>query len=116
MNRIRRAKYELWLTHTPRLDAPILAGIAPPLAHDWRQWHFAHRLRVVAVGAWRTVSQSMVDDLTALLGLSLNQTIASLGKADDILSTANYCIYRQRHANTAAAPRAAAAHGATVAP
>ena len=56
-----------------------------------------------------------VDDLTAL-GLNLDQTIASPGKADDILSTANCGIYRQRHANTAAAPRAAAPRGAPVAP
>ena len=52
--------------------------------------------------------QSTVDDLTAL-GLNLDQIIAALGKVNGILSTANYCIYRQRHANTAAAPRAAAA-------
>ena len=57
----------------------------------------------------------MVDDLTAL-GLNLYQTIATLGNVDDILSTANYCIYRQRHANTAAAPRAAAPHGVPTAP
>ena len=72
--REKRSKYELWLTHTPRPDAPILAGIAPPLAHARRQWHFAHRLRVVAVGAWGTVPQSTVDDLTAL-SLNLDQTI-----------------------------------------
>ena len=113
--RDKRDKYELWLTHTPRPDAPILAGIAPPPAHDPRQWHFTHRLRVIAVGAWGTVPQSTVDDLTAL-GLNLDQTIATLGKVDDILSTANYCIYRQRHANTAAAPRAAAPRGAPAAP
>ena len=47
---------------------------------------------------------------------SVNLTIAALGKVDDILSTANYCIYRQRHANTAAAPRAAAARAAPVTP
>ena len=35
--REKRSKYELWLTHTPRPDAPILAGIAPPLAHDRRK-------------------------------------------------------------------------------
>ena len=50
--REKRDKYELWLTHTPRLDAPILAGIAPPPAHDPRQWHFTRHLRVVAIGAW----------------------------------------------------------------
>ena len=50
--------------------------------------------------------QSTVDDLIAL-GFSLDQAIATLGKVDGILSTANYGIYRQRHANTAAAPRAA---------
>ena len=46
--REKQDKYQLWLTHTPRPDAPILAGIAPPPAHDQRQWHFTHRLRVVA--------------------------------------------------------------------
>ena len=73
---------------------------------DPRQWHFARRLRVVAVGAWGTVPQSTVDDLIAL-GFNLDQTVETLGKVGDILSTANYGIYRQRHANTAAAPRAA---------
>ena len=34
--REKRDKYELWLTHTPHPDAPILAGIAPPRAHDQR--------------------------------------------------------------------------------
>ena len=61
------------------------------------------------------VPQSTVDDLTAL-GFNLDQTIDTLGKVDDILSTANYCIYRQRHANTAAAPRAAAPRAAPTAP
>ena len=51
--------------------------------------------------------QSTVDDRTAL-GFSLDQTVATLGEVDSILSAANYGIYRQRHANTAAAPRAAA--------
>ena len=60
------------------------------------------------VQAWGTVPQSTVDDLIALLGLNLDQTVAALGKVEDILSAANYGIYRQRHANTAAAPRAAA--------
>ena len=106
--REKREKYELWLTHTPRPDAPILAGIEPPPARDPRQWHFTHRLRVAAVvGAWGTVPQSTIDDLTAL-GMSLDQTIVTLGKVDEILSAVNYGIYRQRHANTAAAPRAAA--------
>ena len=113
--REKRDKYELWLTHTPRPDAPILAWIAPPPAHDQRQWHFTHRLRVVAVGAWGTVPQSTVDDL-ATLGLNLDQTFAMLGKVDNIPSAANYGIYRQRHANTAAAPRAAAPSGAPMAP
>ena len=54
--------------------------------------------------------QSTVDDLIAL-GFNLDQTVATLGKVDGILSTANYGIYRQRHANTAAAPRAAVPHG-----
>ena len=70
---------------------------------------------MVAVGAWGTVPQSTVDDLTAL-GLSLDQTIATPGKVDGILSAANYCIYRQRHANTAAAPRAAATRAAPAVP
>ena len=104
--REKRSKYELWLTHTPRPDAPILAGIAPPPTRAAPPWRFAHRLRVVAVGAWGTVPQSTVDDLIAL-GLSLDQAIATLGKVDGILSAANYGIYRQRHANTATAPRAA---------
>ena len=99
--RDKRGKYELWLTHTPRPDAPILAGIAPPHARAPRQWHFARRLRVAAVGAWGTVPQSTVDDLIAL-GLNLDQTVATLGKVDGILATANYDIYRQRHANTTA--------------
>ena len=88
---------EIPLVLTPRPDAPILAGIAPPLTRDRdpRQWHFARRLRVVAVGAWGTVPQSTVDDLTAL-DLSLDQTVATLGKVDGILSAANYGIYRQR--------------------
>ena len=77
--REKREKYELWLTHTPRPDAPILAGIEPPPARDPRQWHFTHRLRVVAVGAWGTVPQSTVDEPTAL-GLSLDHTIATPGK------------------------------------
>ena len=113
--RDKRDKYELWLTHTPRPDAPILVGIAPPPTRDPRQWHFTRRLRVVAVGAWGTMPQSTVDDLTAL-GLSLDQTVATLGEVDDILCAANYGIYRQRHANTAAAPRAAAPHGAPTTP
>ena len=50
-------------------------------------------------GAWGTVPQSTVDGLIAL-GLNLDQTVAALGKVDDILSTANYGIYSQRHANT----------------
>ena len=61
------------------------------------------------------VPQSTVDDLT-VLGLNRDQTIATLGKVDDILSTANYCIYRQRHANTTATLRAAAPRGAPTAP
>jgi hypothetical protein len=61
------------------------------------------------------VPQSTVDDLITL-GLNPDQTAAALGKVDEILSTANYGIYRQRHANTAAAPRAAAPRGAPVAP
>ena len=113
--RNKRDKYELWLTHTPRPDAPILAGIAPPPTRDPRQWHFTRRLRVVAVGDLGTVPQSTVDDLTAL-GLSLDQPIATLGKVDDILSAANYGIYRQRHANTTAVPRAAAPRGAPTTP
>ena len=108
--RDKRDKYELWLTHTPRPDAPILAGIAPLPTRALRPWHFARRLRVVAVGAWGTVPQSTVDDLIAL-GLNLDQTVAALGKVDDILPTANYGIYRQRHANTATAPRAAVPRG-----
>ena len=99
----------------PHPDAPILAGIAPPPAHDQRHWHFTHRLRVVAVGAWGTVPQSTVDDLTAL-GLNLDQTIATLGKVDGILPATNYGIYRQRHANTAAAPRAAVPRGPPATP
>ena len=59
--------------------------------------------------------QSTVDDLT-VLGLNLDQTIAALGKVDDILSATNYGIYRQRQANTAAAPRAAAPRGAPTTP
>ena len=59
--------------------------------------------------------QSTVDDLTAL-GFSLGQTDATLGKVDDVLSAANYGIYQQRHANTAAAPRAAAPRGAPTTP
>ena len=94
---------------------PSSLGSRPPLAHDQRRWHIARRLRVVAVGAWGGVPQSTVDDLTTL-GLNLDQTIATLGKVDDILSTANYCINRQRHANTAAAPRAAAPRAALTAP
>ena len=114
--REKRDNYELWLTHTPRPDAPIFAGIAPPPAHDPRQWRFARRLRVVAVGAWGTVPQSTVDDLAAL-GLSLDQTVATLGRVDGILSATNYGIYRQqRHANTAAAPRAAAPRRAPATP
>ena len=113
--RDKRDKYELWLTHTPRPDAPILAGIAPPPARNPRQWRFARRLRVVAVGAWGTVPQSTVDDLTAL-GLSLGQTVATLGKVDGIFSATNYGIYRQHHANTATAPRAAAPRGAPATP
>ena len=111
----KRDKYGLWLTHTPRPDAPILAGIAPPPTRNPRQWHFTRRLRVVAVGAWGTLPQSTVDDLTAL-GLNLDQTIATLGKVDGILSTADYGIYWQRHASTAAAPRAAAPRGVPTAP
>ena len=104
--RDKRNKYELWLTHTPRPDAPILAGIALPPTRAPPPWYFARRLRVVAVGAWGTVPQSTVDDLIAL-GFSLDQAVATLRKVDGILSAANYGIYRQRHANTAAAPRAA---------
>ena len=104
--RDKRDKYELWLTHTPRPDAPILAGIAPPPTCDPQQRHFTRRLRVAAVGAWGTVPQSTVDDLAAL-GMSLDQTVATLGKVGGILSAANYGTYRQRHANTTAAPRAA---------
>ena len=64
--------------------------------------------------------QSTADDLTTL-GMSLDQTVATLGKVDGILSAANlsaanYSIYRQRHANTTAAPRAAAPHGAPATP
>ena len=59
--------------------------------------------------------QYTVDDLTAL-GLSLDQTVAALGKVDDVLSAANYDIYRQRHANTAAASRAAAPRGPPATP
>ena len=70
---------------------------------------------VAAVGAWGGVPQSTVDDLTAL-NLNLDQTIAPLGKADGILHTENYCIYRQGHANTTAAPRAAAPRGAPTTP
>ena len=100
---------------TPREESTVFTHVLDP-AHDQRQWHFAHRLRVVAVGAWGTVPQSPVDDLTAL-GLDLDQTIATLGKVvDEILSTANCCIYRQRHANTAAAPRTAAPRGVPTAP
>ena len=108
--RDKRDKYELWLTHTPRPDAPILAGIAPPPTRDPRRCHFARRLRVVAVGAWGTVPQSTVEDLISL-GFNLDQAVAVLGKVDGILSAANYGIYRQRHANTAAAPRAAMPRG-----
>ena len=50
------------------------------------------------------------------LGLSLDQTVATLGKVDGILSAANCGIYRQRHANTAAAPRAATPRGAPATP
>ena len=115
--RDKRGKYELWLTHTPRPDAPILAGIAPPPTPTRapRPWHFTRRLRVVAVGAWGTVPQSTVDDLIAL-GLDLDQAGAALGKVDGILPTANYGIYRQRHANTAAAPRAAVPRGQPATP
>ena len=56
-----------------------------PRARDPRQWHFARRLRVVAVGAWGTVPQSTVDDLIAL-GLNLDQTVAALEKVGVILS------------------------------
>ena len=42
--------------------------------------------------------------------------LAALGKVDDILSTANYGIYRQRHANTATAPRAAVPRGPLTTP
>ena len=80
-----------------------------------RPWRFTRRLRVVAVGAWGTVPQSTVGDPTAL-GLDLDQTVATLGKVDGILSVANCSIYRQRHANAAAAPRAAAPRGAPTAP
>ena len=113
--RDKRNKYELWLTHTPRPDAPILAGLAPLPAHAARPWHFARRLRVVAVGAWGTIPQSTVDDLIAL-GLNLDQTVAALAKVDDVLSAANYGIYRQRHANTTAAPRAAMPRGPPATP
>ena len=103
--------------HTQTHPSSPGSRIAPPPAHDQRRWNFAHRLRVVAVGAWGGVPQSTVDDLTAL-GPNLDQTIATLGnKADGILpTTANYCIDRQRHANTAAAPRAAAPRGVPTAP
>ena len=50
------------------------------------------------------------------LGLSLDQAIATFGKVGGILSATNYGIYRQRHANTAAAPRAAAPRGAPATP
>ena len=113
--RDKRNKYELWLTHTPRPDAPILAGLAPLPTHAARPWHFARRLRVVAVGAWGTVPQSTVDDLIAL-GLNLDQTVAALAKVDDVLSAANYGIYRQRHANTTTAPRAAVPRGPPATP
>ena len=56
-----------------------------------------------------------VEDLTAL-GLSLDQTAAALGEVGGILSAANYGIYRQRHANTAAAPRAAVPRGPPATP
>ena len=78
-------------------------------------WYFARRLRVAAVGAWGTVPQSTVGDLIAL-GFSLDQAVATLGKVDGILSTANYGIYRQRHANTATAPRAAVPRGPPATP
>ena len=97
-------------TSADTTDAPILAGIAPPPTRAPRPWHFTRRLRVAAIGAWGTVPQSTADDLIAL-GLNLDQTVAALGKVDEILSAANYGIYRQRHANTATAPRAAVPRG-----
>ena len=48
--------------------------------------------------------------------MNLDKTVVTLGKVDGILSAANYDIYRQRHANTAAAPHAAAPHGAPATP
>ena len=53
--------------------------------------------------------QSTVDDLIAL-GFNLDQTAATLGKVDNILS-----IYGQLR-NTAAAPRAAVPHGPPATP
>ena len=67
------------------------------------------------VQAWGTVPQSTVDDLIAL-GLNLDQTVAALAKVDDVLSAANYGIYRQRHANTTTAPRAAVPRGPPATP
>ena len=96
-------------------SSTFLAGIAPPPTRAPRPWHFTRRLRVVDVGAWGTVPQSTADDLIAL-GLNLDQTAAALGKVNDILSAANCGIYRQRHANTATAPRAAVPRGPPAAP
>ena len=62
-----------------------------------------------------TFLQSTVDDLIAL-GLNLDQTVAALAKVDDVLSAANYGIYRQRHANTTTAPRAAVPRGPPATP
>ena len=86
---------------------PVAVGCAPSAAVAAECAAECSTFAVVAVGAWGAVPQSTVDDLTTL-GLNLDQTIAALGKVDGILLTANYCIYRQRHANTAAAPCAAA--------
>ena len=108
----RRRRFTNTTTHVVRSGVTCYT---PPPTRAQPPWCFARRLRVVAVGAWGTVPQSTVDDLIAL-GLSLDQAIATLGKVDGILSTANYGIYRQRHANTAAAPRAAVPRAPPVTP
>ena len=108
-------KYEAWLVYTSNPDAPIPGSTTLSRPRGRPAWHFGTHLRVITVGAWGTIPQSTIDDLGAL-GMSLDQTISALLKVDGILSAANYGIYRQRHANSATAPRAAAPGGASAVP
>ena len=61
----------------------------------------------------RSVEECLPNHLTARV---TEIDVAALGKVGGIFSAANYGIYRQRHANTAAAPRAVAPRGLPVAP